>query len=256
MTAVAPLGSLLRRFRSLRKMSQLDLSIVAGVSARHVSFVESGRARPSREMLLVLGRALDLPLREQNALLEAGGFAASFGARGLDSKELAVVARSVQTMLRHLDPHPSIALDAQWSILFANRAARWLFGAVVGGADVIGANLARLAFSRPARERILNWGAVAGAFLERLRREALLDARSRALLDDLAATGVIEGAPAATPDTSPVIPVVVGAGGVELAFFTMVTTLGTPLDVTLQELRIETYFPNDESTERFLASLL
>lgn len=248
-------GTLLRYWRGVRKMSQLDLALASDVSARHISFVESGKSVPSRELLLDLADALEVPLRERNPLLHAAGYAPLYEVRALDAPELAPVLRSLRAVVDRMGPYPAAALDAQWNVLFVNRAGERLFGPMLA----LDENLARLVFRPETRAMIENWDDVARYFMQRLHREALVDPRSRALVDDLVARGGVpvehqrlthDGTP-----VSPVIPMRVRAGDAILSLFTTITTLGTPLDVALSELRIESYLPADDASEALLRAL-
>jgi transcriptional regulator with XRE-family HTH domain len=254
-------GALLRQ-RTVRGLSQLDLSTRAGVSARHLSFVESGRARASRDMLHVLAEALDIPLRERNALLSAAGFASGYRESALEGEDLATVRRALSTMLERLEPYPCTLLDRHWNVMQANVGATKLLLALLG-AERLSAmqplNAARLLFHPFVRPLVVAWEETAGAFVHRLHREALAgDAIAQSLVDELLA---LPGVPRRwqVPDlerpTLPVLPLKLLLGDVRLSLFTTITTLGTPLDVTLQELRIETYFPSDAATEIALRSL-
>lgn len=235
-------------------MSQLDLAGRAGVSARHVSFVESGRAKPSRDMLLVLAEALDVPLRDRNALLEAGGFARVYRETPIDDPVLAGVLSSLEAVIEQTNPFPAVVLDASWVVLRANRAAATLLAMFVP-AEILSAgtpNLARLLYSPALRPRIANWPEIGPAFLQRLHREALAgSAATRAIVDDLLAQPDVPERwkhPDPAAAISPVIPLVLEKDGVKLELFTLLSTLGTPVDVTLQELRIETYLPMNAAT--------
>jgi transcriptional regulator with XRE-family HTH domain len=238
-------------------MSQLGLATAAGVSARHVSFVESGRAKPSRTMVLALARALDIPMRERNALLRVAGFSEVYNARPFEGgPELARVRLAVRFMLARLQPYPCIALDTLWNLVEANGAAWRLITHIRGSTPPLsGPNVARLLFSEGAKKSIVNWEEFAGAFVQRLHREGLERASSRDLVAELLST---PGWPRkwAHPDLdqplSPFVPLVVREGLNTLTLFTAITTLGTPLDMTMQGLRLETYFPADDATDRAL----
>jgi len=253
----SPYGTLLKYWRGVRNMSQLDLATEAGVSARHLSFIESGRSQPSREMVLTLAEALDVPLRERNALLEAAGFAARYRASPLDSVALADVLRSLEAMLDRMEPFPCVVLDRLWVVRRANRAAMRLIATLVGpelAAPPI--NLMRLLFAPAMRDHIGNWDAIAPVFARQLHRQALAgDRDAGALLDSL------PGVPAAwrtgdlVGELPTVVPLELAKDDLRLSLFTVIATLGTPLDVTLQELRIETYLPVDAASDATLRRL-
>jgi transcriptional regulator with XRE-family HTH domain len=253
----SPCGTLLKRWRDIRDVSQLELATDAGVSARHLSFIESGRSKPSREMLLTLADALDVPLRERNALLNAAGFAPQYRESGLDSQALAPVLRSLETVLERMDPYPCVVMNRTWEVLRANQAAMRLF-AVFLPPELAEPplNLVRLLFEPRLRAMIGNWEQIAPAFAQQLHREVLAgDAEARALLDEvLSQPGVPQQWRSVDLEASlpAVVPLKLEKEGLALSLFTLVSTLGTPLDVTLQELRIETYVPMDEATEAAL----
>jgi len=230
-------------------MSQLALANEAGVTPRHVSFVESGRANPSREMVLTLARALDVPLRERNQVLLAAGYAPQYRETGLDDEAMAQVSAALDRLLEHHEPHPAVVMDRHWNVLRTNRAADALFAWLLDGAD--GGeepNVVRLMFG-PLRPHVANWAQTGEALVQRVHREAVggvPDLVTRRLLDEVLA---LPGIPVAwrTPDFAstplPVLPVEFAKDGREQSYFSMVTTLGTPQDITLQEIRVESFFP-------------
>lgn len=256
-------GALLQHWRRLRHMSQLMLAYEARVSPRHVSFVETGRAQPSREMVLTLAGALDVPLREQNALLLAAGYAPLHPETRLDAPGLEVVRVALDAILRQQEPYPAVVMNRRWDVLLTNAGAARFFSHLLGraGGDST-MNVVRLMFD-PAglRPFVTNWGAVAELLLRRVQREAVggvPDEATLALLDEvLSLPGVPAqwGAPSAEAAQMPVIPVTFSKHGRTFDFFSAVTTLGTPQDITLQELRIECFFPMDEATRRNVAAL-
>jgi transcriptional regulator with XRE-family HTH domain len=235
-------------------MSQLALSTEAGVTPRHVSFVESGRANPSREMVLTLARALDVPLRERNQMLLAAGYAPLYRETGLDAEELAQVRAALDRMLAHHEPFPAVVMDRHWNLMMANAPAGAMFAFLLGGADAGDPpNVVRLMFG-PLRPHVANWEQTGEALVQRIHREAvggIPDPEIVGLLDDVLA---LPGVPAEwrRPDFSagalPILPVEFARGDVEVSYFSMVTTVGTPQDVTLQEIRVEAFFPTDERT--------
>jgi len=250
-------GLLLKEWRELRRKSQMAVALEAGVSPRHLSFVESGRSAPSRTMVLTLAGALDVPLRERNALLAAAGYAPMFPEGGLASPELAQVRSALERLLEHQEPYPAVVLDRQWNILQTNRAAPRLFGHFVDlDALHLPRNLLRIIFG-PAglKPWIANWEVVASTLVQRVFREAVAgipDHRTVALLQELrAGSGTEASRLLDTASALPFHPVEFAKGDLRLAFFSMVTTVGAPFDVTAQELRIEAFFPADAETERF-----
>ena len=235
-------------------MSQLTLSTEAGVTPRHVSFVESGRANPSREMVLTLARALDVPLRERNQMLLAAGYAPLYRETGLDAAGLAQVRTALDRMLAHHEPFPAVVMDRHWNVMMANDPAAAMFASLLDG-EAAGdpPNVVRLMFG-PLRARVANWEQTGEALIQRVHREAvggIPDPETVRLLEDVLA---LPGVPARwrTPDfssgTLPVLPVEFERADVRVSYFSMVTTVGTPQDITLQEIRVEAFFPADERT--------
>jgi transcriptional regulator with XRE-family HTH domain len=263
-TGATAFGSLLRQWRLARGLSQARLGDLAEVSTRHVSFMETGRSSPSREMVLVLGNALDLPLRERNTLLGAAGFASVYRESSLGDPEMAGVRRALDHMLRQQEPYGATVLDRGWNVLRMNDGAQRLFRYWIDPSkapSVVWSNVLH-AVLHPSglRPWIVNWDAVARTLLRRLHRESLEpgEEQAGALLESLLQY------PGVPPDSfklqaegadSAILPVHLRAGEVEMRLFTMLTTLGTPLDVTAQELRIESYFPADDATDAWIRSL-
>jgi transcriptional regulator with XRE-family HTH domain len=257
------LGALLQYWRDARGMSQLALALEANVSARHVSFIETGRAQPSREMVLHLARTLDVPLRERNSLLLAAGYAPVFRESSLDAPELRAVRGALDAILARQEPFPAVVMNRGWDIVAANAGAGRFFGHLLDGAPLPETpNVVRMMFD-PAwlRPSVANWEAVGESLVRRVHREAVGavpdDATRRLLAEVLAYPGVPEHWSRPSPDTPllPVIPVTFTKTERTYTFFSAVTTLGTPQDVTLQELRIECFFPMDAETERNVAAL-
>jgi transcriptional regulator with XRE-family HTH domain len=258
--AAETFGPLLRQWRARRRMSQLDLAVEAEVSSRHVSFIETGRARPSREMVLLLARVLDMPLRDRNDLLTAAGYAPIYRETRLDAADMAQARRALDFILRQQEPYPAIVLDRHWNILAANEATGRLVRLLLDPAEAAGLgppNAMRLMF-HPAgfRPHIANWDAAAAALIQWLHRDALgglADAETRRLLEELLAyPGVPRHWRALDLDasTAPFLAIEFRKAPLELRYFTTLTHLGTPHDITLQELKIESFFPADEATER------
>lgn len=251
-------GRLLREWRSRRRVSQLDLALEAGVSSRHVSFIETGRAQPSREMILMLARVLDVPLRERNELLMSAGYAAMYRATDLEAPALEQARRALDFMLRQQEPYPAIVVDRSWNLLKANNGAVKLVEAFAdpAAADEWGGNAMRLMFHpRGFRPWITNWDAMAAALIQWLHRDVLSGlggAETRRLLEELLS---YPGVPPRwrTLDldvsTAPFLAIDFRKGDLQLRFFSTLTSLGTPHDITLQELRVEAFFPADEETE-------
>lgn len=250
-------GLLLKEWRQVRRKSQLAVALEAEISPRHLSFVESGRSVPSREMVLMLAETLDVPLRERNALLVAAGYAPVYSEGALESAELTQVRRALARLLEHQEPYPAVVLDRQWDVVQTNRAAPRLFGYFIDlSALPEPRNLLRSMFD-PAglRPWVANWEVVAETLVQRVFREAVAgvpDRRVMALLEELRA---YPGSPAPRAHTTagelPFHPVQFRKDSLALSFFSMVTTVGAPLDITAQELRIEAFFPADDATEQF-----
>jgi transcriptional regulator with XRE-family HTH domain len=240
----------------VRGKSQLDLAGDARTTPRYVSFVETGRARASREMILRLARALDVPLRERNGLLLAAGYAPLYPAGALEAPELNRVRTALDSMLAQHEPFPAVVMNRGWNVLRANAGSTRLFGRLHAPAPLPEpANVLRLMIEPgPVREAISNWEAVVPSLLERARREAVggvLDAATRELVDRLCAredvAQLLRDPPLATASV-PVIDISFQFAGAALRFFSVVSTIGTPIDVTAQELRLEAFFPSDEAT--------
>lgn len=242
------LGGLLRYWRQQRGKSQLDLSLDAGVSQRHISFVESGRSVPSREMLITLSQSLDIPLRERNALLLASGYAPVYQESALDAPEMAAVATAVGRMLKQHEPHPALVMDRYWNVLKTNDAAPRFFGGYI---DLAlwprPRNLLRLMFDPDGlRPFIEGWEAVAAGLLERVHREAIghvLDEKTMALLHALKRYPGVDGLKKSGASQGPVLPITFVKDGQRSSYFSLITTVGTPQWISAQELRIECMFP-------------
>jgi transcriptional regulator with XRE-family HTH domain len=255
-TTTSSIGDHLRRWRATRRISQLELASEAGTTPRYVSFVETGRAHPSRLMVLRLARALDVPLRERNDLLLAAGFAPLYSVEPLSSPSLARVDRALGAMLAQHEPFPAVVINRQWDLQRANEGAVRLFTRLFAPRDLPATpNILRTVIEPgPVRSRIRNWGDVVPALLDRARREAVggvLDASTAALVDELQARDDVASVAAAVPGSEPVPPVVdlqFDVDGGVLSFFSVVSTIGTPVDVTAQEIRVEAFFPSDDAT--------
>jgi transcriptional regulator with XRE-family HTH domain len=226
-------------------MSQLDLSTRAGVTPRHVSFVETGRSKPSREMLHLLAEHLDMPLRDRNELYLAAGFAPPYSAMSADDDAFDEAVAALQRILASHEPLPGVIMDRHWNLVHANTAANELFAAMLD-LDTVDqpANVLRLMFG-PLRTHVRNWDEVANALVTRARREAvggIPDPELQALLDELASRLTPPTAPPTR--TSPIIDVEFIIDNTIHAYFSTITTLGTAADVTLQELRLELFHPH------------
>lgn len=259
-TAPHPLGQLLRLWRDRRGKSQLALSLDAGISQRHISFIESGRSIASRQVVLELAQALDIPLRERNALLLAAGYAPVYADAAWNAPEMHAIHKALARMLRQHDPFPAVVMDRYWNVLMANDAAPRFFGAFIDMAARQGRrNILRLMFDPDGmRPFIADWPRTAQALCRRVLRESVggvIDQDSRALLDELRAcpgmadAGKADGVDPGDASAFPVIPLGFIKNGQVLNYFSMVSTVGTPLTVAAQELRVECMFPADDATE-------
>jgi len=244
-----PFGALMRDWRLRRRISQLELAIAADVSARHVSFIETGRSTPSRAMVLRLAHALEVPLREQNWLLLAAGLAPVYGERALDDPDMAAVRDGVETVLKAYHPFPCVAVDRGWNVLRANDAAAILLDGVAP--ELLNPpNALRIALHPDGlAPRIRNLGQWRHHLVGRLRREAAVSG-SAGLASLLAEIDSYPGAPGEAPDLGGVaVPLELYTNeGRLLRFLSTVTTFGTALDLTAAELSIEAFLPADDAT--------
>jgi transcriptional regulator with XRE-family HTH domain len=255
------LGQLLRQWRDQRGISQLDLSFDAGVSQRHISFIESGRSVPSRQMLLDIAQTLDIPLRERNVLLLAAGYAPMYADTAWNAQEMQGVTKALERMLRQHEPFPALVMDRYWNVLITNDAARQFFNCFIDMSARKGPrNMLHLIFDPDGmRPFIADWPSVSASLIQRVYRESLgrvIDDTTRELLaalrayPDVLAHAHVEAEPDAGSSAAlPVIPLGFVKEGHVLNYFSMVASVGTPLSVAAQELRIECMFPADDETE-------
>jgi transcriptional regulator with XRE-family HTH domain len=261
----SPFGALLREWRRLRGLSQLALAGEAATTTRHLSFLETGRASPSRGMVLRLAEALDVPLRERNALLDAAGFASFYRESTLDAAELGAIRRVIGLLLEASEPFPAFVVDRAYDVVLANAAAGRFFSRLLEPADLAAMgrlNLMRAAFHPRGLQRfVLNWAEAGGLLLGRLQREAQRAPAGdplRRLVDEiLGYPGIVPEwrAPSLERSLPPVVAMHLKRDELEARVFGTITTLGTPQDVTLQELRIETFLPADAATEELARRL-
>lgn len=261
-TAESSLPVTLRQARRARRLSQLDLALRLGVSQRHVSFVESGRARPSRELLLAWLRELEASLVLSNEVLLSAGFAPAFSKAKLDDPALAQVNHALERLLSTHDPMPALLLDADWNVLEMNLGARWLAATLVPWAAELASQgpvnmLDLLAHPAGFLARITNLGEVGGPLLAHLRHEASTNARLAERVEAIAAlvAARVGGDPRQQGWLRPVAPVLTTRYETphgELALFSVFTTFGTPQDITLASLRVEHMFAADAATEQVL----
>ena len=251
-------GALLREWRVRRRLSQLDLASEAEISQRHLSFVESGRARPSRDMVLHLADRLDIPLRERNHLLLAAGFAPRYGERKLDDPSLGAAHEAIRLVLKGHEPNPAIALDRHWNLVEANAAIGPLLAGVADPKLLESpVNVLRLSLHpQGLAPRIVNLFEWRSHLIERLKRQ--LDATGDPVLGTLERELLsYPSGPrtqrAQNPDPAAIVhPLKLRVGNEVLTFISTTTVFGTPLDVTLSELAIESFFPADEATAKAL----
>jgi len=256
MTTQAHAGDLLRQWRQRRRLSQLDLAIAANVSSRHLSFVETGRARPSSEMILHLAEHLDVPLRDRNALLLAGGYAPAYPERGLDEPELSAVRRALRSVLKGHEPYPAVVVNRWWELVDANSGIAH-FTSHVKRQSLLEppVNVLRLSLHPDGMApRIANLPQWRAHLLARLHRQAQAtgDRRLAALHDELEAYPGGQGRPPEPADVA--VPLRYRTGHEELSFISITAVVGTPMDVTVEELAIESFYPADERTAAWLAS--
>ncbi len=252
-------GRLLREWRARRRMSQFDLAGEAEISSRHVSFIETGRAQPSREMVLLLARVLDMPLRDRNDFLTVAGYAPIYRETDLEASAMAQVRRALDFILRQQEPYPALVLDRHWNVLQVNEGSarvQTLFLDPAAVALLGPPNAMRLMFHpRAFRPHIVNWEATAASLIQWLHRDSVSgfgDAETRGLLEELLAYPDVPRQWRSLDldaSTAPFLPIEFRKGELALRYFTTLTSLGTPHDITLQELRIESFFPADEATE-------
>ncbi len=246
-------GGLLRDWRRRRRLSQLDLALEAGISSRHLSFVETGRSRPSAEMVLLLAERLDVPLRDRNQLLLAAGYAPVYGQRGLDEPEMGPVRDALDAVLRGHEPYPAIVVDRHWGMVAANAALGLLVEGVAPELLEPPVNVLRASLHPDGvAPRIANLAEWRAHLLDRLGRQAVStgDPALAALYAELSALPG-GGGPAAAVDLAAgdiAVPLRLMHDGSELAFISTVTTFGTAIDVTVAELSIESFFPADART--------
>jgi transcriptional regulator with XRE-family HTH domain len=255
-------GVLLRRWRALRRLSQLDLALDAEISTRHLSCVERGRAQPSREMVLRLAETLQVPLRERNALLLAAGYAPLYRQTRLDAPELEAARHATELLIAHLEPYPVLILDRYWNTLTMNAGAKRILGLFPGCDSGTPHNGVRLVFDpRGLRPHIENWEVVAARIIRRVHREAAgnpSDETMQHFLDELLSYPDVPSRwcmPELGDVAPPFLTINYKWKDSTIRLFSALTTLGSPLDVALQELRIESLFPADEATRAVVIGL-
>lgn len=252
-------GEHLRQWRQRRRLSQLDLALDAEISARHLSFMETGRAAPSRDMLMRLAERLDVPLRERNVMLVAGGFAPAFPQRTLDDPAMRLARDALEAVLKAHEPNPALAIDRHWNLVSANRMVTPLLGDVAPKLLQGKVNVMRLGLHPDGlASRTVNLHEWRDHLLERLHRqcETTADAELIALHDELKAYPVPpRTGPPPKPSESVIVPFKLRLNDDVLSFISTTMVFGTPLDVTLSELALEAFYPADEATSRKLREI-
>jgi transcriptional regulator with XRE-family HTH domain len=260
---------LLKKWRKQRRLSQLDFSLDAGISQKHLSFLESGRSKPSRDMVMTISEALELPLRERNQLLHSAGFAQVYKQRALDNDEMAMVRDALQMSLKHHEPYPAIVADRNWNLLMANDASLRLVG-LLGDPEEVwqkvdpsgDKNVYRMTFSEHGmRPVISNWDEMASHLMQRLQRELSADLENEYLAElhkEIAADFHYEdklGVLGSLTPIAPILPMHMTVGGITLKTFSMISSFGTAQDITAEEIKVETFFPADDFTKTFFQGL-
>ncbi|MEV1318777.1 helix-turn-helix transcriptional regulator [Micromonospora arborensis] len=248
---VHTVGELLRQWRQRRGLSQLDLAIAADVSARHVSLVETGRSRPSADMILRLAEQLHVPLRDRNRLLLAAGFAPRYTERPLDDAALSAALDSVRRVLQAHEPYPALVFDRRWNIVLTNRALDPFLAQVAPDLLRPPVNLVRLGLDpRGFAPLVVNLADVRAVFRSRISRQlaAAPDTELTALYEELL---MPEDPVGQRVDADVVIPMILRIGGRELRLFSTITTFGTPMDITIDEIAIESYYPADPESAAY-----
>jgi transcriptional regulator with XRE-family HTH domain len=262
-------GDLLREWRQHRRMSQLDLSLNSGISQRHISFLETGRARPSRPMVIGLADALGIPLRERNALLECGGFRAAYSAGSLDDQAIALFREALQLAIEHHEPYPAVVLDGRWNLVMINQGALRFFSHFLdpfAALEAIGSphtfQMVRLCLRDEGfKPYIRNWTELVYSFLQRARQGLLHnpgDLALRELIEEILThpdTPARWQAPDWKTPPSPAINMVLDDGHNSWSLFTMLAHFGSPQNVTIEELSVELFYPADPATRARLIAL-
>lgn len=260
----SPFAATLKKWRKARKFSQLDLSLEAGISQRHLSFLESGRSRPGKDTIIELAEALNMPLRDRNQMLRSAGFASIYKERKLDDATMVTVQNALKMTLEHHEPFPAVVVDRKWNLYMANKASNKLL-ALIGDPDPSllddgKLNVYRTTFSdKGLRPFISNWSEIANPLLLRLQREVSDDPQNQfltQLLEEAQQLAKAESYSAAdiAATVAPVMSLHMKIGDIELKMFSMISSFGTALDVTASELKVETFFPADDATRGFFRS--
>jgi transcriptional regulator with XRE-family HTH domain len=257
-------GEILKQWRQTRRLSQLDLSVAAGVSQRHLSYLETGRATPSREMIIHLASELDVPLRERNPWLKAAGYADLYTERGLDEPAMEQVRHVLDTLLKAHQPFPAYVVDRAWNLVMTNPSAMMLTAMLIPPekAPLFGGNIFRL-FMHPdgLRQHIGNWKDAAASLMHRFERELSERPSDPTLLNLLEevrqypGVGELPQRPELPSSVDLLVPLKLDTPAGEMSLLTTIATIGAPYDITLEELRLETLLPADSDTETILRVL-
>lgn len=258
-------AALLRYWRRGRGLSQLDLALTADVSTRHISFLETARSKPSVEMVRLLAEALDIPLRNRNDLLRAAGFAAEYPEPEVTTLLAGPLGKAIETMGAHHEPYPMMVINGQYDVVRVNHAGRQVLQLAgvehAPGDDAVPVNLLRIMFDPEIRALFANWESAAANILRRLQREVLQRPQDEALAELLAELLADDAVPSSwrQPDPSiadePMLVLRFSLGTMELGFLTTITAFNAPQNVTLDELRIESWFPEDDATAAACATM-
>jgi len=252
--AIPAFGTVLKEWRGVRRMSQLELGSIADVSPRHISFLETGRSQPSRQMILHLANVLDVPRQERNRLLGAAGFAPQYESHAPDSAAMKPIADAIEWTLRQHDPFPAIVLDRHWNVVNTNSAGSMMFAMLELAEQT---NLIHeFVHGHNLRERIVNWSKVGYFLLTRLRTESaavggdpVLDEAISALAKDPSIT------PPSAARLPPVLPAIFRIGDTEVSLLSTIAQFGSAEDIALADQRLELFFPADEATKQLLLSV-
>ncbi len=252
---MSAVGPLLTEYRKKNRLSQLDLSLLADVSSRHISFIETGRSSPSRSMLLRLADVLDLPHKDSNLLLHSGGYAAAYTELDLNANDMEPVRKALNLILENHNPYPALVMDGSWNILMANQAQLMMSAQIDGGNSPTNNLLEALFRQDSYRPYIENWDEVASHVLRRLRKQVLAFGKSQ---DDALYKRLLEMSPPdnwqqpdESPSDGPMLTVDFNMGGQTLKMFSTLSQFGTALDAGMEELLVESYFPADEQSKQF-----
>lgn len=250
-------GDQLREWRKLRKKSQLELALDAEISSKHISFLETGRAKPTKEMIHRLSDVLDIPFRERNLLMLGAGLSPCYSDQKIDDPAMKSVSDAIHFILKQQEPYPAMLISSSWKVLRVNDAAKLLFAILFPGSFPVGQNLMELIFHPDGfRKYVINWEEVSSYLLGRLRQEARLGKRENFDLFQKIASFLPKDQTEFVPkENLPLISIDVSFEGKVLSFLSVISSFGTPLDVGLQELKIETFFPNNKETAETMSHL-